>query len=120
VSAGLGGGSSDAAGTLLALNKLAGKPLPPDHLHRLASRLGADVPFFLTRRPAVGRGTGTQLSAVTLLPYWYLLVNPGVPLSTRWVYENLDLAGLPGAPATETWTRSTRKPGCVTIWGRWQ
>jgi 4-diphosphocytidyl-2-C-methyl-D-erythritol kinase len=103
VAAGLGGGSSDAAGTLLALNELAGKPLSPDHLHRLASCLGADAPFFLTREPAVGRGTGTQLSAVTLLPYWYLLVNPGVPLSTRWVYENLDLAGLPAPPATEAW-----------------
>jgi 4-diphosphocytidyl-2-C-methyl-D-erythritol kinase len=103
VAAGLGGGSSDAAGTLLALNELAGKPLSPGHLHRLASLLGADVPFFLAREPAVGRGTGTQLSAVTLLPYWYLLVNPGVPLSTRWVYENLDLAGLTGPPATEAW-----------------
>jgi len=103
VAAGLGGGSSDAAGTLLALNELAGKPLPPSHLHRLASLLGADVPFFLDRRPAVGRGTGTQLSAVTLLPYWYLLVNPGVPLSTRWVYENLDLAALPGTSAVEAW-----------------
>jgi 4-diphosphocytidyl-2-C-methyl-D-erythritol kinase len=103
VAAGLGGGSSDAAGTLWALNELAGKPLEPGRLHRLAGRLGADVPFFLRRTPAVGRGTGTQLSAVTLLPYWYLLLNPGVPLSSRWVYENLDLAGLPGPPATETW-----------------
>lgn len=103
VAAGLGGGSSDAAGTLLALNELAGKPLPPGELHRLASLLGADVPFFLAREPAVGRGTGTQLSPVTLLPYWYLLVNPGVPLSTRWVYENLDLADLQGQPAAEAW-----------------
>jgi 4-diphosphocytidyl-2-C-methyl-D-erythritol kinase len=103
VAAGLGGGSSDAAGTLLALNELAGKPLSQGDLHRLASRLGADVPFFLAREPAVGRGTGTQLSAVTLLPYWYLLVNPGVPLSTRWVYENLDLTDLTGLPATEAW-----------------
>jgi 4-diphosphocytidyl-2-C-methyl-D-erythritol kinase len=103
VAAGLGGGSSDAAGTLLALNNLAGKPLAQGHLQRLAGGLGADVPFFLRREPAVGRGTGTQLSAVTLLPYWYLLVNPGVPLSTRWVYNNLDLASLPGPPATETW-----------------
>jgi 4-diphosphocytidyl-2-C-methyl-D-erythritol kinase len=103
VAAGLGGGSSDAAGTLLALNELVGKPLTPGDLHRLASRLGADVPFFLAREPAVGRGTGTQLSPLTLLPYWYLLVNPGVPLSTRWVYENLDLAGLAGPPATEAW-----------------
>jgi len=103
VAAGLGGGSSDAAGTLLALNDLAGKPLDHARLHRLASLLGADVPFFLARGPAVGRGTGTQLRAVTLLPYWYLLLNPGVALSTRWVYENLDLASLPGAPASETW-----------------
>ena len=103
VAAGLGGGSSNAAGTLLALNELAGKPLPQRDLHRLASLLGADVPFFLARRPAVGRGAGTQLSAVTLLPYWYLLVNPGAPLSARWVYENLDLAGLPGPPASQAW-----------------
>ena len=103
VAAGLGGGSSDAAGTLLALNDLAGKPLTQARLHHLASLLGADVPFFLNREPAVGRGIGTQLSSVALLPYWYLLLNPGVPLSTRWVYENLDLAGLPDAPETETW-----------------
>jgi 4-diphosphocytidyl-2-C-methyl-D-erythritol kinase len=103
VAAGLGGGSSDAAGTLLALNDLAGKPLSNARLHRLAGLLGADVPFFLGREPAVGRGTGTELSAVTLLPYWYLLANPGVPLSTRWVYEHLDLASLPGPAATETW-----------------
>jgi 4-diphosphocytidyl-2-C-methyl-D-erythritol kinase len=99
----LGGGSSDAAGTLLGLNELTGRPLPPEGLHRLASRLGADVPFFLTRGPAVGRGTGTELSPLALLPYWYLLANPGVALSTRWVYENLDLAGLAGRPATEAW-----------------
>jgi 4-diphosphocytidyl-2-C-methyl-D-erythritol kinase len=103
VAAGLGGGSSDAAGTLLALNDLVGNPLTQARLHHLASRLGADVPFFLNREPAVGRGIGTQLSPVNLLPYWYLLANPGVPLSTRWVYENLDLAGLPDTPETETW-----------------
>jgi 4-diphosphocytidyl-2-C-methyl-D-erythritol kinase len=103
VAGGLGGGSSDAAGTLLALNELAGNPLEPPRLHFLAGRLGADVPFFLGRAPAVGRGTGTELTPVTLLPYWYLLLNPGMPLATRWVYENLDLASLPGPPAMETW-----------------
>ena len=56
VAAGLGGGSSDAAGTLLALNDLAGKPLTPARLHHLASRLGADVPFFLNREPGGGAG----------------------------------------------------------------
>jgi 4-diphosphocytidyl-2-C-methyl-D-erythritol kinase len=103
VAAGLGGGSSDAAGTLLALNEMAGGPLDYPGLHRLATRLGADVPFFLKRQPAVGRGTGTRLSDLPLRPYWYLLANPGVPLSTGWVYENLDLAGLAAAPTPEAW-----------------
>jgi 4-diphosphocytidyl-2-C-methyl-D-erythritol kinase len=113
VAAGLGGGSSDAAGTLLALNHLAGKPLTQARLHYLASLLGADVPFFLNREPAVGRGIGTQLNSVTLLPYWYLLLNPGVALSTRWVYENLDLTALPNTPETETWD-----PGHPETWVR--
>jgi 4-diphosphocytidyl-2-C-methyl-D-erythritol kinase len=103
VAAGLGGGSSDAAGTLLALNALSGGTVKPDRLHALAGLLGADVPFFLEPRPAVGRGIGTRLTPLNLPPYWYILLNPGVPLSTRWVYENLDLAALPGAPASETW-----------------
>jgi 4-diphosphocytidyl-2-C-methyl-D-erythritol kinase len=103
VAAGLGGGSSDAAGTLVALNDLAGGVLTPGRLHELARLLGADVPFFLDRRPAVGRGIGTQLTPLSLPSYWYLLLNPGVPLATRWVYENLDLAGLPAAPEEETW-----------------
>ncbi len=111
VAGGLGGGSSDAAGTLLALNDLTGRPLEMVRLHHLANRLGADVPFFLSREPAVGRGIGTELSPVSLLPYWYLLANPGVPLSTHWVYENLDLADLPDAPVNETWD-----PGHPEAW----
>jgi len=99
VAAGLGGGSSDAAGTLAALNTLAGDPLNGARLHRLAARLGADVPFFLQGGPAVAQGTGTRLTPITLPSYWYVLLNPGVPLATRWVYENLDLSQL--APSSE-------------------
>ena len=103
VAAGLGGGSSDAAGALLALNTLAGEPLTAADLHRLASGLGADVPFFLRREPQVGRGIGTELSPIFLPPYWYLLLNPGVQLSTRWVYENLDLERLPTGTENGNW-----------------
>jgi 4-diphosphocytidyl-2-C-methyl-D-erythritol kinase len=103
VAAGLGGGSSDAAATLQTLNLLYGSPLDRAGLHSLAARLGADVPFFLERGPAVGRGTGTELTPLALPPYNYLLLNPGVPLSTRWVYENLDLAGLTGTPVLSSW-----------------
>jgi 4-diphosphocytidyl-2-C-methyl-D-erythritol kinase len=94
VAAGLGGGSSDAAGVLKALNLLYGSPLEQSRLHLLAAQLGADVPFFLGQGPAVGRGTGTALGPMALPPYIYLLLNPGMPLSTRWVYENLDLGRL--------------------------
>lgn len=94
VAAGLGGGSSDAAGTLLALNALAGEPLKAEALHSLAVGLGADVPFFLGLSPAMARGIGEKLSPVQLPAYWYLLLNPGVRVSTRWVYESLDLNSL--------------------------
>jgi 4-diphosphocytidyl-2-C-methyl-D-erythritol kinase len=99
VAAGLGGGSSDAAGTLLALNELTGNPLSSATLHALAAELGADVPFFLRRGPAVGRGIGTILSSLDLPPYWYVLLNPGLTISTAWVYGNLDLEYLAHAGA---------------------
>jgi 4-diphosphocytidyl-2-C-methyl-D-erythritol kinase len=94
VAAGLGGGSSDAAGTLLALNAATGRPLDDGALHRLASQLGADVPFFLRPGAQIGRGIGTELSPLQLPPYWYVLLNPGLSISTKWVYENLDLSVL--------------------------
>jgi 4-diphosphocytidyl-2-C-methyl-D-erythritol kinase len=94
VAAGLGGGSSDAAATLLALNTLAGEPLKAEILQGLAAGLGADVPFFLGLSPAVARGIGDRLSPARLPAYWYLLINPGVRVSTRWVYESLDLDSL--------------------------
>ncbi len=105
VAAGLGGGSSDAAATLLALNELAGYPLDLAALSQLGAALGADVPFFLTPGPAVGRGVGTDLTPLDLPPFWYVLFNPGVALSTRWVYANLNLDTLArhGAPERETW-----------------
>ena len=92
--AGLGGGSSDAAATLLALNAMAGEPLSAEALQGLAVGLGADVPFFLGLSPAWARGIGEKLSPVQLPAYWYLLLNPGVRVSTRWVYESLDLDSL--------------------------
>jgi 4-diphosphocytidyl-2-C-methyl-D-erythritol kinase len=103
LAAGLGGGSSDAAGALLALNELAGTPLNAASLHRLACRLGADVPFFLLGGPAVARGIGDRLAPLALPAYWYVLLNPGVPLSTAWVYRNLDLSRLPPGPETAAW-----------------
>jgi len=93
LAAGLGGGSSDAAGVLTGLNELTGRPLTEAVLHRLGTRLGADVPFFLGSGPALARGIGADLSPLRLPPYWFVLINPGFPVDTGWVYRNLRLDG---------------------------
>jgi 4-diphosphocytidyl-2-C-methyl-D-erythritol kinase len=90
VAAGLGGGSSDAAAVLGALNLLHGKPLSDATLHEIARKLGADVPFFLDPRPALARGIGDKLTPVPCAaPVPVVIVNPGFPLSTRWAYQHV-------------------------------
>lgn len=90
VSAGLGGGSSDAAATLIGLNKLWELDLRREVLMDLGRRLGSDVPFFLFGPSAVVRGRGDILTPVTPLNAWILLINPPFPVSTSWVYQNYD------------------------------
>ena len=92
VAAGMGGGSSDAAATLLSLNRLWDKPLSPGALKDLALQLGADVPFFLEPRPSIARGVGEILEPVGQWPeLWYVIVTPPFQVSTAWVYGNLRL-----------------------------
>ena len=89
VGAGLGGGSSDAATTLRLANQLLSEPVPAAQLHDLATRLGADVPFFLAEGPQLGTGDGSELSPVSLPgDYVVLLVLPADErkLSTARVY----------------------------------
>jgi 4-diphosphocytidyl-2-C-methyl-D-erythritol kinase len=89
--AGLGGGSSDAATTLLALNRLWRLNWPREQLAQLALRLGADVPFFLQPGPALGQGIGERLSALALPPRWYALIYPQVHVSTAEIFESAEL-----------------------------
>jgi 4-diphosphocytidyl-2-C-methyl-D-erythritol kinase len=92
VSAGLGGGSSDAAAVLLSMNSMLGSPLTAQGLHDLAARLGADVPFFLDRRPAIARGIGDVLEPLERWQqHWYVIVAPPLHVSTAWVYRNYRL-----------------------------
>ncbi len=92
VAAGLGGGSSDAAAVLLLLDNLLELELPRHELMMLGRRLGADVPFFLFRRTAWATGTGDILQEWPgMPPAWVLLANPGIAVSTAWVYQNLRL-----------------------------
>lgn len=91
--AGLGGGSSDAAAVLLALNDLLEAGLSRSELQSLGVRLGADVPFFLCGEMAAwATGIGEVLEPWPgLPPCWLVLVNPRFAVSTAWVYQNLGL-----------------------------
>jgi 4-diphosphocytidyl-2-C-methyl-D-erythritol kinase len=89
--AGLGGGSSDAATTMIALNDLWGTGLSRAELARLGLGLGADVPFFLFGRNAVGEGIGEVLTAIDLPPAWYVVVTPQVAVSTREIFAAPEL-----------------------------
>ncbi len=90
--AGLGGGSSDAAAVLKALNRYYGHPFSHDRLAAIALDLGADIPFFLTQTPAVAEGIGERLSPYPHLPPWHvLLVYPGFGISTAEVFHDLNL-----------------------------
>ena len=90
--AGLGGGSSNAAGVLYGLNEIHQHPLTPRQLSALGLELGADVPFFLFGRPAWACGVGEQLSAASDLPRFNLLVvYPGVSIATRTIFQELNL-----------------------------
>jgi len=92
VAAGLGGGSSDAASVLMGMNQLLGLELSDQRLMEIGVTLGADVPFFIFKKTALAEGIGEELRAMPKMPKaWILLVNPGVHVSTAWVYQNLRL-----------------------------
>ena len=86
---GLGGGSSDAATTLAALNKIWNTGLSTRQLMRLGTRLGADVPVFLFGRAAWGEGIGEQLTALELDEPWYLILLPeNLPVPTGKIFAH--------------------------------
>jgi 4-diphosphocytidyl-2-C-methyl-D-erythritol kinase len=92
VAAGLGGGSSDAASVLLAMNHHFGNPLSKDRLLETGCRIGAGVPFFIFQKPALATGIGEKLESVAgLTPYRVLLVNPGFKVSTAEIFKNYNL-----------------------------
>jgi len=93
VAGGLGGGSSNAATTLLALQRLSPRPISQQELLHLAKGLGADVPFFLTEEArALGRGRGDECEpVVSPVRFWHLLAAPGFPIPTKAVYQAYSL-----------------------------
>lgn len=88
---GLGGGSSDAATTLVALNRLWGCGLPPAVLCRLGLTLGADVPVFVHGRACFAEGVGEHFTDVVLPPAWYLVTMPAVAVPTAEIFRAAEL-----------------------------
>jgi 4-diphosphocytidyl-2-C-methyl-D-erythritol kinase len=104
VAAGLGGGSADAAVTLMGLAQMWKIRLDGRELMTLAARLGSDIPFFLTGGAAVARGRGERVQRLPALPAtWVVLARPRIPVLTQWAYGQIraqeiarrpDIAGL--------------------------
>jgi 4-diphosphocytidyl-2-C-methyl-D-erythritol kinase len=91
IGGGLGGGSSDAATVLIALNRLWAIDWPRAKLQEWSSRLGADVPVFIFGRSALATGVGEVLTTVTLAPAWYLVLMPQVSVSTAEIFTSREL-----------------------------
>jgi 4-diphosphocytidyl-2-C-methyl-D-erythritol kinase len=89
--AGLGGGSSNAATALKALNRLLKLNLPRKDLMEIGLEIGADVPFFFTNGAAIGSGIGEQLKHKELPSLWYVLIYPNFEVSTHWAYQHFVL-----------------------------
>ena len=90
---GVGGGSANAAVTLLGLNKLFGNPLASGQLSTIAASLGSDVPFFLQEQPALASGRGEQIEPLAPFPAMqgavFFLIHPGFGIATPWAYQQL-------------------------------
>lgn len=103
--AGMGGGSSDAASTLLVLNRLWNLNWPLSRLLALGLTLGADVPFFLRGHNAWVEGIGEQITPIDVPPHWFAVVKPGANIATQVIFTSSllvrdnDAATLAGLPA---------------------
>jgi len=90
IGAGMGGGSSDGAATLLALNKIFELKLSKQKVKELALKIGSDVPYFMEPKPAFAISRGEVIQKIKFkIPYPILIVNPGINVSTKWAYQNI-------------------------------
>ena len=100
---GLGGGSSDAATTMMALNRLWGGNLSSAELQSLGLTLGADVPVFIHGRSCFAEGVGEHFRDVSLPPAWYLVTVPAVAVPTAAIFRSTDLCRTTPLLAPEQW-----------------
>ncbi len=108
VASGMGGGSADAAAALRLLQRLSGQSLEPHVMAALALGIGADVPVCLEASPAFMWGKGELMTRLEAVPeFWFVLINPGVAVSTAEVFDALAAPALTGKEATPSLPRWT-------------
>ena len=116
VAAGMAGGSTDAASTLFGVNSLFGLNLSMGKMMELGVRLGADVPYCVMRGTALAEGIGEKLTRITPVPHmWILIAKPQINVSTRLVYEQLDMGGIQKHPDIDGIIRAIEAQDVVRI-----
>lgn len=104
--AGLGGGSSDAAATILGINRLLNLGWPAARMAEVGQALGSDVPFFFHAPTSVVAGRGEQVRPISVSgSRWVVLVNPGFPVETKWAYQQLSMTRQSVEPLSERCSR---------------
>lgn len=103
VSAGMAGGSSDAAAALVGMNRLFGLKLSMEELMKRGVTIGADVPYCIMRGTALAEGIGEILTPLSPVPFCYVLIGkPGINVSTKTAYENLNLSQIQQHPKIDS------------------
>ena len=116
VAAGMAGGSTDAASTMFGVNRLFGLNLSMGKMMELGVRLGADVPYCVMRGTALAEGIGEKLTRITPVPHmWILIAKPQINVSTRLVYEQLDMGGIQKNPDIDAIIRAIEAQDVVRI-----
>jgi len=115
---GLGGGSSDAATTLLALRQLWQLDISDARLAALGLKLGADVPVFLFGQAAFAEGVGEKLQPVAVPPHWYLVIHPGVHVSTADIFQHPNLPRATPPISAQQWQFDQTHNDCQQLVGQ--
>lgn len=109
IAAGMAGGSTDAAAVMKGINELFDLQLPLTRLMELGVRIGADVPYCILGGTALAEGIGEVLTALPPMPHCHILVaKPDINVSTKFVYEHLDAAGVAQHPDIDGMTNAIR------------
>lgn len=119
VAAGMAGGSSDAAAAFVGVNRLFHLGLSQEELMKRAVQVGADVPYCVMRGTALAEGIGEKLTRLPDLPGCYILIGkPGINVSTRTAYENLDLNEIRKRPDIDGMIRDIKNKDLYSMTGK--